>query len=181
MGDMKMTIVALLAMAPLAATASGQTTVKDALVKHWKTSGDLTIAVAKAMPADSYNFRPNPEEMSFGQLMAHIAVANSGACAIASGMPRPTFPPEIADWTKNSKTEIDRETAIQFLTESFDFCNKAVASMTPERMDTVEGPPARNMTGFEWLWSYFTHTAHHRGQAEVYLRVKGITPPSYAF
>ena len=26
-----------------------------------------------------------------------------------------------------------------------------------------------------------THTAHHRGQAEVYLRVKGIKPPAYTF
>ena len=39
----------------------------------------------------------------------------------------------------------------------------------------------RKMTGFEWLWAYFTHTAHHRGQAEVYLRVKGIKPPDYVF
>jgi uncharacterized damage-inducible protein DinB len=27
--------------------------------------------------------------------------------------------------------------------------------------------------------AYFTHTAHHRAQAEVYLRVKGIQPPNY--
>jgi uncharacterized damage-inducible protein DinB len=37
------------------------------------------------------------------------------------------------------------------------------------------------MTGFEWLWAYFTHTAHHRGQLEVYLRLKGIKPPDYEF
>ena len=53
--------------------------------------------------------------------------------------------------------------------------------MTPERFDNVQGPAARNLTGFEWLWSYFTHTAHHRGQAEVYLRMKGIKPPTYQF
>jgi uncharacterized damage-inducible protein DinB len=53
--------------------------------------------------------------------------------------------------------------------------------MTPEKLDTVLGPPQRNLTGFEWLWSYFTHTAHHRGQAEVYMRVKGIKPPDYKF
>ena len=48
--------------------------------------------------------------------------------------------------------------------------------MTLEQLDKIVGPPARNLTGYEWLWSYFTHTAHHRGQAEVYLRVKGISP-----
>jgi uncharacterized damage-inducible protein DinB len=166
----------------LALPAFAQTTVKDALVKHWKTSADFTLAVARAMPADSYNFRPVPEEMSFGELMAHIAGVNLNACANASGLARPALPPKIAEWAKDTeKVEVDRDTAIQFLGDSFDFCNKAVASMTPDRMDKVVGPPARNLTGFEWLWAYFTHTAHHRGQAEVYLRVKGIKPPDYVF
>jgi uncharacterized damage-inducible protein DinB len=176
---MQTKLVALLAMA---ATAFAQTTVKDSLAKHWKTSGEFTIAVAQTMPADGYNFRPNPEEMSFGQVMAHIAAANLNACANASGLTKPALAPKIAEWAKDTqKVEVDRETALQFLGDSFDFCNKAVAAMTPERMDTVAGPPNRNMTGFEWLWAYFTHTAHHRGQAEVYLRVKGITPPGYKF
>jgi uncharacterized damage-inducible protein DinB len=172
-------LVTILAMA---ATAFAQTTVKDAMVKHWKTSGEFTIAVANAMPADGYTFRPNPEEMSYGQLMAHIAGVNLNACSNASGLTKPAQTPKIAEWAKDpQKVEVDKDTAVQFLNDSFDFCNKAVAAMTPERMDTVVGPPNRNLTGYEWLWAYFTHTAHHRGQAEVYLRVKGIKPPGYKF
>src|SRR5690349_18294926 len=34
--------------AAIAAPILAQSTIKDALVKHWKASGDLTIAVAKA-------------------------------------------------------------------------------------------------------------------------------------
>ena len=166
----------------LALPALAQTTVKDALVKHWKTSGEFTLAVADAMPAESYNFRPNPEEMSYGQLMAHIAGVNLNACANASGLARPGLPPKIAEWSKDpQKVEVEKETALVFLKDSFEFCNQAVAAITPERMDTVQGPAARNLTGFEWLWGYFTHTAHHRGQAEVYLRVKNIKPPAYKF
>jgi len=45
----------------------------------------------------------------------------------------------------------------------------------------VVGPETRKMTAFEWLWAYFTHTAHHRGQSEVYLRIKGIKAPEYVF
>jgi uncharacterized damage-inducible protein DinB len=175
---MKTSLFAVLA---LSLPALAQTTVKDALIKHWKTTGEFTLAVAKTMPGEGYNFRPNPEEMSFGQLMAHIAGVNLNACSNASGMTKPEMPPKIAEWAKDRKVEVDRDTAVQFLSDSFDFCNKAVASMTPERMDTVVGPPARNLTGYEWLWAYFTHTAHHRGQAEVYLRVKGIKPPDYRF
>jgi uncharacterized damage-inducible protein DinB len=172
----------LLMILTLAVPALAQTTVKDALVKHWKTSGEFTLAVASTMPADGYTFRPNPEEMSYGQLMAHIAGVNLNACANASGLAKPALPPKIAEWAKDTqKVEVDKDTAVPFLRDSFDFCNKAVAGMTPERMDTVVGPPNRNLTGFEWLWAYFTHTAHHRGQAEVYLRVKGIKPPGYTF
>lgn len=157
-----------------------QTSVKDALVKHWKTTGEFTIAVAKLMPADGYNFRPVPEEMSFGQLMVQIAGANLNACALASGMTRPAIPEDMMKIARDEKADVDRDKAISFLSQSFDFCNEAVASMTPEKLDAVVGTN-RKMTGYEWLWSYFTHTAHHRGQAEVYLRLKGIKPPAYVF
>jgi hypothetical protein len=177
---MNLRALAVLALAAVPAVA--QTSVKDALAKHWKTSGEFTLAVADAMPADGYSFRPNPEEMNFGQLMAHIGSANFGACANASGMERPALPPKIAEWAKAAaKIDLDKETAMGFLRDSFEFCNKAVPATPAERLDKVVGPPARNLTGFEWLWSYFTHTAHHRGQAEVYLRVKGIKPPTYVF
>lgn len=171
----------LLLTLALALPALAQNTVKDALVKHWKVTRDFTIAVAKLMPADSYGFRPAPEELSFGQLILQIAGANLGACANASGMPRPAVPPNVAQEVKDEKKDVDKDSAIAFLSSTFDFCNQAVASMTPEKLEAVVGPANRKMTGFEWLWAYFTHTAHHRGQAEVYLRVKGIKPPDYVF
>jgi len=164
----------------LAVPAVAQTSIKDALVKHWKVTTDFTIAVSKQMPAESYSFRPVPEELSFGQLMIQIGVANSNACATASGMTRPATPPKLMDALKNEKLDVAKDDAVQFLTDTFDFCNKAVASMTPEKLDAVVGG-TRKMTGFEWLWAYFTHTAHHRGQAEVYLRLKGIVPTTYTF
>jgi uncharacterized damage-inducible protein DinB len=171
----------LLTFFALAIPALSQTSIKDALVKHWKVTGELTIAVAEAMPAADYNFRPNPEEMSFGQLMAHIGASDRNACANASGMPAPALPEKIADYAKDTKLDVDKDTATAFLKQIFEFCNNAVGSVTLAQLDKIAGPPARNLTAYEWLWSYFTHTAHHRGQAEVYLRVKGITPPTYAF
>lgn len=164
----------------LAIPAFSQTSIKDALVKHWKVTADFTVAVAKLLPADQYGFRPVPVELSFGQLMVQIGGANLNACSTASGMTRPAVPTKLTDALKDEKIDIDKDTAVKFLSDSFDFCNQAVASMTPEKLDAMVGG-TRKMTGFEWLWAYFTHTAHHRGQAEVYLRVKGITPPPYAF
>jgi uncharacterized damage-inducible protein DinB len=165
----------------LAAPVLAQTTIAPSIVDHWKKSADFTIAVAKAMPAESYNYRPTPEEMSFGHVIAHIAAANAGACATASGTQRLAAPAGLAEKLRDEKSDVDRETALSYLTATFDFCDKAVDSMTLAKLDAKVGPANRQMTGFEWLWSYFTHTAHHRGQAEVYLRLKGIKPPDYVF
>ena len=46
---------------------------KAIFVKHWQISKEFTLAVAEAMPADSYNFKPNPQEMSFGEMMFFLA------------------------------------------------------------------------------------------------------------
>jgi len=114
----------------LALPAFTQTTVKEAVVKYWKPSAEFTMAAARAMPAESCNFRPVPQELSFGQLMAHIGGINLYACANASGLARPPLPPEIAAWAKDTKkVEVDKETAIQFLSDSFDFCIKAACSI----------------------------------------------------
>src|SRR5262249_47779181 len=98
----------LLVALALSVPGFAQTTIKDALVKHWKTTADCTMAVAQAMPADSYNFRPTPEEMSFGQLMIHIGSADLNACAFASGKPRPTIPPNISQAGKEGSPEASK-------------------------------------------------------------------------
>ena len=170
----------LAALLLLAIPALAQSTIKDALAKHWKTSQEFTVAVAKLMPAESYAFKPVPEELSFSQVLIQVAGANLGACANASGTKRPAVSQKIQDGAAG-KVEVDKDSVLQFLGDSFDFCNQAIAAITPDKLDAMAGPDNRKMTGFEWLWAYFTHTAHHRGQLEVYLRIKGIKPPDYEF
>ena len=145
--------------------------------KHWQTGKEFTLEVAGAMPAADWNFQPNAEEMSFGKLMVHIAMANNRAFATVSGLKAPDTPEKIAAAYKDPHGVFDKESTIAFLRESFDFCTRALAEITPEKLDAMTGP----LTGRERLWAYFTHTAHHRGQAEVYLRVKNIKPPDYQF
>ena len=45
-------------------------------VRDWQASKQFTLDVANAMPAEFYDFKPNPEEMTFGEQMIHIAGAN---------------------------------------------------------------------------------------------------------
>ena len=107
-------LLSILAVPALAQSTVPSSTIKDALVKHWKTSGDFTIAVAKLMPADSYSFKPVPEELTFSQVVIQVAGANLNACANASGTKRPDIPKPIID-ALNGKGEVDKDTIVQFL------------------------------------------------------------------
>lgn len=139
--------------------------------KHWQVAREFTLAVAEAMPAEGYDFKPNAEEMSFGQRMIHIAAQNSDSCANAAGTKRLAEP-----------AASDRQTAIKFLSDSFDKCSKELDAMPPEQLNKevykFRGQP---VLASEALGYTFTHMAHHRGQAEVYLRVRNIKPRPWRF
>ena len=175
---MKKTLIAavctLFTIPMFAAPSFGTSDWKSDFAKHWAISKDLTMAVADAMPAENYGFIPNtvlkPVEMSFAQVMVHIAQANAGAFARVSGQTAPTKPESL-----------EKDAVMKFMKDSYDFCAKAMDAITDEQLDKMVGPEGRQMPGRDVLWSYFTHTAHHRGQAEVYLRLKNIKPPTYKF
>ncbi len=156
--------------APAADEAGGSRFAAD-FSKHWLVAKDLAIAVAQAMPADDYGFKPNPEEMSFGQQIVHIAQANYGYCASAAKAKSPFAKPE----------KIDKESAIKVLGESFDYCEAYVSHLTDDQLNETRPRGKTSYTVRELLLGVQTHMAHHRGQAEVYLRVKGIKPPDYNF
>jgi uncharacterized damage-inducible protein DinB len=116
--------------------------------------------------------------MSFGQLMIHIASQNSDSCATATGTKAPPSIPSSSD----EPPETDKQTAIELLTISFDTCAKELDAMPPEQWNKeVYKFQGRPVLASEALWCTFTHMAHHRGQAEVYLRMQNIKPPAWHF
>jgi uncharacterized damage-inducible protein DinB len=148
-------------------------------VQDWKISRQFTLDVADAMPAEFYSFKPNPEEMSFGEQMIHIAGANVYRFHEITGIE----PPFKFDPTHPPAT--DKQSVMRTLQQSFDYVLAALPQITPEQLkhtwhiDSWKGrtdPDGRAM-----ILNMFVHTAHHRAQCEVYMRVKGIKPPDYTF
>jgi uncharacterized damage-inducible protein DinB len=180
---MKATLIGLLALLYLAGmtgSPSGpvESSCKAVFAKHWQVSKEFTLAVAEAMPAEDYNFKPKPEEQTFGQLMVHIAAQNSDSCADATG----TKPPPSMPSSSVVPPAMDKVAAIKLLTLSFDKCAEELSVMPPEQWNRevyrFQGQP---VLANEALWYTFTHTAHHRAQAEVYLRLNNIKPPAWRF
>ncbi|HKW57240.1 MAG TPA: DinB family protein [Candidatus Acidoferrum sp.] len=150
------------------ASAARATTPAGEYSKHLEALGKLSVAVAEAMPPEKYNFRPHPDSMDFGQLMSHIATTNYQFCAGLTDAHPPTLP-----------SPADKSGVIKFLGDSFEYCSGIIASLSEEQLAKVHSSPDGNLPGREVLLAMYIHVAHHRGQAEIYLRDVGIKPPSY--
>jgi uncharacterized damage-inducible protein DinB len=138
--------------------------------QHLEALSQLSIAVAQTMPAVQYSFRPHPESMTFGELMMHIASTNYAFCA---GL-KDSNPPADPDLSAT-----DKDAVVKFLSESFNYCSAIIPKLTEAQLSQAHNSPDGQLGGREILLAMFIHVAHHRGQAEIYLRDKGIRPPSY--
>ena len=136
--------------------------------RHFDALSKLSIAVAEAMPPDQYGFRPHPESMTFGELIAHIATTNYQFCAGLKDSNPPALP-----------SPTDKAAIVKFLSGSFEYCSAVIPSLTDEQLNKTHNSPDGNLPGRDVLLALYIHVAHHRGQAEIYLRDKGIKPPSY--
>jgi len=163
-------VVALALLLPLS-TAQTAATPANAAAEygdHLGALSALSVAVAEAMPAEDYGFRPHPESMTFGELMSHIATTNYQFCAGLKDSEHPALP---------SPTE--KAGVVKFLNDSFTYCAAAISTLSEEQMKKVHNSPDGRLPGREVLLALYIHVAHHRGQAEIYLRDKGIRPPMY--
>lgn len=150
-----------------AGTSAAPSTAASEYAKHFAALSQLSVAVAQAMPADQYGFRPHPESMDFGQLMSHIATTNYQFCAGLKDAQTPALP-----------SPTDKDGVVKFLSDSFAYCAEVISNLTDGQLSAAHDSPDGHLPGREVLLAMYVHVAHHRGQAEIYLRDKGIRPPS---
>ena len=137
---------------------------------RWTRTRPMMMGVAEAMPAGQYAFRPDPPSMTFGEQILHIVQTNQAFCEGLKDRQAARVP-----------STTDKATLVKLLGESFDTCAATIGSLTDAELDAVHNSPDGRMPGREVLLALYAHMAHHRGQMEVYLRIKGIAPPGYIF
>src|SRR5215469_11100112 len=98
--------------------------------RHFAVLSQLSVAVAQAMPADQYGFRPHPESMDFGQLMSHIATTNYQFCAGLKDSQPPALP-----------SPTDRGGIVKFLSNSFDYCSGIISNLTEAQLEAAHDSP----------------------------------------
>ena len=102
------------------------TPVSDAFKQNAQQVGKNLMAAAEEMPADKYSFKPTPAQMSFADVVVHLANGNDYLCGAISGAKAPT------------RTKIDatapKDALVARLKETFQFCDQSLATVDDSKL-----------------------------------------------
>jgi hypothetical protein len=163
-----------LAACSLAATSAAQdpaTPVSDAVRATAKRAQGNFVAAAEEMPAGKYGFKPTPAQMSFGDVVMHMAAGNDALCSSIGGLAAPKRSEVAAGAPK--------EKLVARLRETFEFCESALAKLDDSRLaGRVPYFGDREITRAEAMVAAAEEWAGHYSQLAVYLRLNGLLPPT---
>ena len=164
LGAILILTAAALAQTPDLKSASGYPKMVQKQVTTW------IERAAEKMPEEEYALKPDPAVRSFGQILGHVADANYLFCSAALGEKSPS--PGV-EKTKTTKAELTSA-----LHDAFAYCGRAYDALTDATSnDLVQAfGGERNKLGV--LWFNASHNLEHYGNLVVYMRMKGIVPPS---
>ncbi len=146
--------------------------VASALKSSWQRASQNMPAAAELMPADKFGFKPTPEQMSFGEILAHEARSNEMLCGAISGAA--TTPSESAAGAIASKEEL-----VGRLRKSFETCAEVIGKLMETNLgDSVSFFGGRKATRARAVIALAQDWADHYSQAAMYLRLNGILPPT---
>jgi uncharacterized damage-inducible protein DinB len=131
---------------------------------------NLTEMAAK-MPDADYNFQPTKEVRTYGQLFGHVANAQFGQCAAAKGAANPN------QGNDNEKKATKAE-FVKALADSFAFCDDAFASLTDANAVELVKQGQNEVARGSVLAGLIGHSNEMYGTGVVYMRLKGLVPPS---
>lgn len=129
------------------------------------------IKAAENMPEANYQVKPTPEIRTFARVVNHITEAQLRSCGVANGK-------AMADIGKPPADTADKATIVAGLKASFDECDKAYAAVTDANATEMLtlGQGKRSRLGL--MWGNVSHDNEQYATLALYMRLKGLVPPS---
>jgi hypothetical protein len=128
------------------------------------------VASAEAMPADKYGFKPTAAQMTFGEVVLHVAGDNDEACAPIGGVQAPKR-------ASLAPTD-DRAKLIARLRESFALCDQVASHLDDAGLAKSVSAFGEQFTRAGLMSERVEDWSDHYSQMAIYLRLNGVLPPT---
>jgi hypothetical protein len=162
-------LVSGVAMAQAPAAPAGPSGPAAEVQRSYAAVKKNILKSADEMPAEGYSYKPEPDIRLYARVINHIAEAQFRSCGVANG---------VKDIAKPPADTADKAEIVAALQASFAECDKAYAALTDANLTEMFslGQAKRSRVGL--MWGNVAHDQEQYATLALYLRLKGLTPPS---
>jgi uncharacterized damage-inducible protein DinB len=155
----------------------------EAVLHSWRTVRADAAQAVEEFPADQLDFRATDDLMSFRQLALHILNAGNGLIGLLldgeDNFSTPAFRDKLKQYGSGLGEQSSAAEIASALRASWDGWEAKLAAAPAElwsaMMTRMDG---QQVTKLEMLQYAKEHEITHRSQMFVYLRLKGVVPPT---
>jgi len=170
---MKAVLLALvLAALPLHAQVDPLEGVWQGYDGEWLHVSRQLVALAEAIPAEKFAWRPAAGVRSTSEVLMHIAMANFYLLSVTG----PKLPADLKS-ADMEKTVTAKAEVINWLQRSLDAVKSARVGLKPADLQRSVKINGRDATVDGMYLRIIVHANEHMGQLVAYARMNGIVPP----
>lgn len=154
------------------AVAQSPDAVRDELLRQFETSMDKFVALARAMPADRYDWSPGEGVMEVGHVFMHVArynylyPSNNMGASLPAGVDL-----EVMEEVR------DKAEVVRSLEASREWVRESVGTRTVAELSQRTRLYGRDVGEWAVLVQLVAHMNEHLGQSIAYARMNDIVPP----
>lgn len=159
-------IAVFLVLAGIAQAQTKSNPLSSDIKRGYESVKKNLLAAAEKVPDADYDFKPTPEMRTMAEVFGHAASAQMRVCSAVAG-----------DQSAALKTD-GKANIVAALKESSAECDKAFDSLTDANATEMVKLPRGEATKLGALAGVVTHDTEQYAALSVYMRLKGIVPPS---
>jgi hypothetical protein len=160
--------------APDAASAGA---VRQQFLTDLDTLQTKFLALAEAIPADKYSWRPMAGTRSVGEVFKHVASEYYTFAPVSFGATRSPLIPRTREGFAAFEAASSKEEALKQLREGFAFAKQSIGALDPASLAGTKKIFGGDHTIIETSQGVTADLHEHLGQLIAYSRMIGIVPP----
>lgn len=167
-------LVLTLALAATAVPARGEVpsanaALREEIVASFADAADKVVALAEAIPAEKYAWRPAEKVRSVSEVAMHVASANFYFSGLLG------LPTDVA--TKDLEKETNKAKVVETLKKSVEHAKQAIRQASDAEWQRQRDFFGTTKSGQGVALLIASHAHEHLGQLIAYARSNKVTPP----
>lgn len=166
------TLIATTTLLPAPTLAQDAASFRQTWLGEFETSASKLVALAEAMPAESFSWQPMEGVATVARAYMHVATYNYL-------LPRNIGieAPDGVDYRNFEETVTEKDQVLQVLRTSLDHVRQAVDGMSDADLSATANLFGRETAAWGVLFRLVAHMNEHLGQQIAYARMNRVVPP----